>query len=165
VPLALGVRGSGWKASCLDASRRSALLWAPLTPLALLAMRSESVYRWLWPHIQRSMGVSEAKVEVDMRQWHTYRIDWEPDGATFLVDEQLILHAAISPRGPLGFVTWMDNQYAIASPRGRFGWGLLDIQQAQWLEIADLNIREVHGTHRRHDALARRLRESDQNIP
>jgi hypothetical protein len=140
VPLALDVGGSGWKASCLDASRTPALLWVPVAPLALLAMQSESLYRWLWPHIQRALGVSEAKVEVDMRQWHSYSIEWGPDGATFSVDKQPILNAHTSPRGPLGFVAWIDNQYAIATPRGRFGWGLVDINQTQCLEIADLCI-------------------------
>jgi hypothetical protein len=143
LPLALDVAGSGWKASCLDASRKAALLWAPLAPLALLAMQSASVYRWLWPRIQRALGVSEAEVQVDMDRWHSYCIDWEPNGATFAVDEQPILRAPISPRGPLGFVTWIDNQYAIATPRGRFGWGLLDIEQGQCLEIADLGINQA----------------------
>jgi hypothetical protein len=140
VPLALDVGGSGWKASCIDASRTAALLWVPVAPLALLAMQSESLYRRLWPHIQRALGVSEAQVPVDVRQWHSYSIQWATDGATFSVDEQAVLSAPTSPRGPLGFVAWIDNQYAIATPRGRFGWGLVDVLQTQWLEIADLRI-------------------------
>jgi hypothetical protein len=140
VPLALDVAGSGWKASCLDASRKPALLWAALAPLWLLIMQSESGYRRLWPRIQRALGVSETELQVDMQQWHSYRIDWMPEGATFWIDERPLLGAPISPRGPLGFVAWIDNQYAIATPRGRFGWGLLDIRQVQWLEIAHLEI-------------------------
>jgi hypothetical protein len=144
VPLALGVTGSGWKASCLDASRKAALLWAPLAPFSLLAMQSESVYRSLWPRIQRALGISEAEVQVDMRRWHAYRICWQPDGAIFSIDGEPILRTSVSPRGPLGFVAWIDNQYAIATPRGRFGWGLLEIRQTQWLEITDLRIDHDH---------------------
>jgi hypothetical protein len=140
VPLALDVAGSGWKASCLDAGRAGALVWAPAAPFALLAMRSKPLYRRLWPRIQSALGISEAEVGVDTREWHRYVVEWGADGALFLVDGRTILHAPASPRGPLGFVAWIDNQFAIASPRGRLGWGLVDIDQAQWLEMAGLAV-------------------------
>jgi len=76
----------------------------------------------------------------DLRPWRRYAIDWGSNGADFWVDDRLVLHAPVAPRGPLGFVAWLDNQYAIATPRGRFGWGLLDVVEPQWLEIADLEI-------------------------
>ena len=146
LPLATGVPGHGWKAACLDATRPAALTWALLTPLALLAMRNETLYRQLWPHIQQSLAISEAVVPVDLCQWHHYVLDWRPDGADFWVDDQLLLHAPIAPRGPLGFVAWIDNQYAIATPRGRFGWGILDLLRPQWMEIAEMDILDSHET-------------------
>ncbi len=30
-----------------------------------------------------------------------------------------------SPHGPLGFIAWIDNQYAIVTPQGRLGWGIV----------------------------------------
>ena len=39
---------------------------------------------------------------------------------------------------PLGFVLWIDNQYAIASQAGQFGFGVRPLTVPQWLEIADL---------------------------
>ncbi len=138
LPLATGVPGHGWKAACLDASRPAALLWAPLSPLALLAMRSEVIYNRLWPYIQRSLGIYEAILPIDLRDWHFYELDWQSESVRFLVDGKLVLDSPASPQEPLGFVAWMDNQYAIATPRGKFGWGLLDICEAQWLEIAEL---------------------------
>jgi hypothetical protein len=140
VALAAGIPGFGWKAACLDAGRLQALRWIPLAPLALLGMRNRRIFEWLWPRIQRALAVSEAIVPDDLRPWRRYAIDWGVDGADFWVDDRHVLHAPVAPRGPLGFVAWLDNQYAIATPRGRFGWGLLDVVEPQWLEIADLEI-------------------------
>jgi hypothetical protein len=140
VPLAAGVPGHGWKAATLDAGRPAALAWAPLTPFALLAMRNEGIYHALWPRIQRALAIHEAPITVDLYHWHHYQLDWMPGRARFWVDGQLCLQTTVTPRGPLGFVAWMDNQYAVATPRGRFGWGLLDIPQDQWLELTQLSI-------------------------
>jgi hypothetical protein len=138
--LAAGVPGHGWKAASLDAGRPAALVWAPLTPFVLLAMRNKQIYHSLWPRIQRALAVHEMIISEDLCQWHHYQLDWQPDRACFWVDGQLCLDVSVVPRGPLGFVAWMDNQFAVATPRGRFRWGLLDIPQAQWFEIAQLRI-------------------------
>jgi hypothetical protein len=143
VPLAYGVPGHGWKAASLDAGRLAALAWAPWAPLALLAMRSSTVYGWLWPHIQRSLGIREAAIPGDLTQWRQYALEWRADGADFWVDDRLVLQVPTVPRGPLGFVAWLDNQYAIATPRGRFGWGLLEVAVPQWLELGGLQIAQL----------------------
>jgi hypothetical protein len=44
------------------------------------------------------------------------------------------------PRGPLGFVAWVDSQWAIVTPHGRLGWGLLDVATPQWLDLAHIRI-------------------------
>jgi hypothetical protein len=75
-----------------------------------------------------------------MAEWHSYRLDWLADGCTFYVDGVLQHQTRFSPRGPLGFVCWIDNQTMVLTPRGRFGWGVLSTQQAQWLEIGDLSM-------------------------
>jgi hypothetical protein len=71
-----------------------------------------------------------------MEQWHEYVIEWGPRTSRFLVDGRVVLSDAPSPRGPLCFVTWVDNQYLIATPQGRVRWGVLDVPGAQWLELA-----------------------------
>ena len=78
-----------------------------------------------------------------MTQWHSYQIDWEAKGARFKVDGREVLRCASSPRGPLGFVMWMDNQYAIATPWGRFGHGLLEAHGEQCMEVRSLSIRRT----------------------
>ena len=145
LPLAAGIPGHGWKAASLDAGRPAALFWAPWTPFLLLAMRSKSIYARLWPRIQCALAVSEALVPAGDTEWHQYALEWRPDDAEFWVDGEPLLHVPRSPRGPLGFVAWMDNQYAIATPQGQFGWGLSSLEQPQWLEIAGLTLERQTG--------------------
>ena len=138
--LDLHVPGHGWKAATIDALRPAALLLAPLALPAVALMNLRPLYRALWPLIQRALNVREATVEVDMLAWHTYTIDWGVEQARFVVDGEPVLAGAPSPRGPLGFVMWLDNQYMIATPQGRMGWGLLDVPGCQWMEVDQLAI-------------------------
>ncbi len=138
--LDLRVAGHGWKAATIDALRPAALLLAPLAPLAMLVMNLRPLCRALWPPIQRALNVREAMVEVEMTGWHTYVIEWGAEQAHFSVDGEPVLEDAPSPRGPLGFVMWLDNQYMVATPWGRLGWGLLDTPGRQWMEVDRLAV-------------------------
>jgi hypothetical protein len=146
--LAIGVPGYGWKAATLDATRLRALVLAPLAPIAVLAMRSHSLYRRLWPPIQHALGVREGLLPVDMTDWHVYALEWRLDRAHFYVDGEPVLDNALSPRGPLGFVMWLDNQYMVVTPGGRLGWGLLEINGEQWMEVSQLEIKEGGAFHK-----------------
>ncbi|MGQ9793224.1 MAG: hypothetical protein ACUVSF_06035 [Anaerolineae bacterium] len=145
--LALDVPGYGWKAATLDATRPGALALAPLAPVAVLATRLHRLYQQLWPIIQRALGVQEGLLPVDMTDWHVYVLEWRPDRAHFYVDGELVLGNAPSPRGPLGFVMWLDNQYMVVTPQGRLGWGLLEISGEQWMEVSQLEINEGVASH------------------
>ena len=138
--LDLHAPGHGWKAATIDALRPSALLLAPLAPLAVPLMNLQPLYRTLWPPIQRALHVREAAVAVDMTEWHTYSLEWGTEQARFSVDGEPILEEAPSPRGLLGFVMWLDNQYMVVTPWGRLGWGLLDVPERQWMEVDRLAI-------------------------
>ena len=138
--LDLHTPGHGWKAATIDALRPATLLLAPLAPLAVLAMNLRPIYRVLWPPAQRLLGVREATVDAAMTEWHSYVIEWGVDRSNFLVDGTAALSDAPSPRGPLGFVAWLDNQYMVATPWGRVGWGLLEGPGWQWMEIERLAI-------------------------
>ncbi len=142
--LDLQVPGYGWKAATVDALRPAALWLAPLALPAILLMNLRPLYRALWPPIQRRLNVAEALLDVDTRQWHTYELDWGLERASFRVaarggPPQQVLEAP-APRGLLGFVMWMDNQYLVATPWGRLRWGLLDVPGEQWLEVDHLVI-------------------------
>jgi hypothetical protein len=77
---------------------------------------------------------------VDMQAWHSYSLVWHPTEVVFSIDGDPLLPAVPSPRGPLGFVMWLDNQFMVATPQGRFRWGLLDVPAPQWMEIDGLSI-------------------------
>lgn len=140
--LARDVAGRGWKAASLDATRLPALLLAPTAPLLVPLMNVGPLYRRLWPLAERALGVAEASLDglADMTAWHDYRLDWSEGRARFTVDGKMALEAAAPPCGPLGFVMWLDNQYAIATPQGRFAWGTLDAPGEQWMEVSDFSV-------------------------
>ncbi len=133
--LDLNTPGWGWKAATIDAARWPVRLCLPLAPLAVPLMHSGSIYRRSWPLAQRMMNICEAPVEAPMTEWHKYEIEWRRDGVRFAVDGGDVLSCDRSPRGPLGLVLWIDNQYMVATPRGRFRYGMLDVPWRQWLEL------------------------------
>lgn len=146
--LDLHTPGSGWKVATIDALSPRALWLAPLAPLATLLMNSRRLYRALWPLIQRRLSICEATVppgpgmerEMEMTDWHIYAIEWGTREARFSVDGRVVLEHTPSPRGPLCCVVWVDNQYMVVKPWGRFGWGLLDAPGHQWVEVEWLTI-------------------------
>ncbi len=140
MPLALDVPGHGWKAACIDAIRPAALLLAPFAPLAVPLLRIPRMHRRLWPLAQRALGVSEALIAQAMTGWHTYVLDWGLRRAEFRVDDRPVLIGERPPRGPLGFVLWIDNQALVATPQGRLRWRALPLAEPQTLEIDRLQI-------------------------
>jgi hypothetical protein len=144
MPLALDGAAHGWKAATFNPQRL--FYWLlPTMPLAIPLMHIEPLYRRLWPIGQRALGVSEAVLDADMlTTQHTYTLDWLPGKAVFSVDDEIVqttTHAI--PDTPLGFVAWMDTQYAIVSPKGRFGWGLSAAERSQSLVLQDVRIEQL----------------------
>ncbi len=138
--LCIGVPGHGWKAATIDTKRVTTLVWAPLAPLLVPLMNIAPLYRGIWPRIQRDLRIHEAVVPVDMRQWHTYELHWGTEQSQFRVigegaEPGARFSVAPSPRGPLGFVMWQDNQYLVVTPWGRIRWGLLEAPERQSMEI------------------------------
>ncbi len=129
-----GSPGYGWKAQVVHAHRAQSLLAVPPTAATVLWARltghDTTAARW----VQRISGTSEATLSADLTAWQTYTIEWLPDVARFYVNGDLVLTAPDPPRGPLGFVAWVDNQYAVATPRGTFGSGTLG-SGPEWLEL------------------------------
>lgn len=138
--LAVDTPGCGWKAATINASSPSALTLLPIAPLVVPLMHLQSLYRRLWPAVQRAMRISETLIEVDMTDWHTYLIDWGTERAVFEVDGAMVLNCPTPTNGRLGFVMWMDNQYAIVTPWGRIGAGRLQNSGSQWMEVDTLAI-------------------------
>ncbi len=140
--LALDVPGPGWKAATIDAQRWPFLLLAPTAPIAMPLMKLRPLYRRLWPIGQRAIGVHEALLTLDMTTWHHYQLEWQPESVRFFVDDTLILHADQSPRSPLGLVIWKDNQAMSVTPWSLPRHQIVTCAEEQWLEIADLTIKQ-----------------------
>ena len=137
--------GRGWKAASIDAMRGKAIAWAPLVPIIVPLMNCTPAYRKLWPRIQQALRIREAVIPNDMRCWHTYELHWGVTHSFFRVraegtESSAPILAAPSPRGPLGFVMWQDNQYLVVTPWGRIKWGLLDVPGHQWMEVENFEI-------------------------
>jgi hypothetical protein len=113
----------------------SPLLAPALLALPLLALRPASrLLRRLASRLVRQDG---GAVSVDVTQWHGYSICWQTGAVLFFVDGAEILCTPIAPRGPLGLVLWIDNQYAAWRPDGSLGYGTL-ANPAAWLEIENI---------------------------
>ncbi|NWF70778.1 MAG: hypothetical protein HXY40_16970 [Chloroflexi bacterium] len=144
IALAQGVPGHGWKAATFDARRWQFWALLPAAPVGVLLMRVPALYNRLWPIGQRALGISERLLDDHLLgDWHSYSLEWRRDGATFWVDGRAVQRAPYAPRGPLGFVAWIDNQYAVVTPQGHLGFGLVDIADQQSLFLDDLSLESL----------------------
>lgn len=136
LPLApVGEQGNGWFAATIDAQSARALRWAPLIVPVLILNQFFALRRILWPLIRRDLNISFERLDVSMRAWRTYRIEWLSERTIFTVDGTPVLATPRSVQGPLGFVTWIDNQTMVLTPRGKMSWKTEPVTRAQWLEI------------------------------
>jgi hypothetical protein len=139
--LAKNVPGPGWKAATIDATRWQFLALTPTAPIGVLLMRVPPLYQRLWPIGQHALGVSECLLDSSLLiQTHTYTLDWRAEEVQFAVDGGVVHQTPSAPHGRLGFIAWIDNQYAIVTPQGQFGFGLTVVQQEQSLIIESLAI-------------------------
>ena len=135
-----GVPGRGWKAASLRTPRIPSLVLAPLAVGAIVLAQIPGLKR---PVMRTALQFAEAEeilLSNPFSEWHRYELEWLEDGVRFAIDGRTILQTAVSPPAPLGFVTWIDNQYAIASPQGGFRFGVLPLAEGQWLEIRRLEV-------------------------
>lgn len=142
LPLRAAGPGRGWYAATIDAGRRQAAVMLPLAPVVVLLNRYGRFQERYWPRILSRLGIAVAPVTAAMTDWHEYRLAWRQNGCDFWVDGVHLLHTPSAPRGPLGFVCWIDNQYLNLTRYGRFHWGTVPPPAAQSLEIRELVIHD-----------------------
>ncbi|MEJ2599173.1 MAG: hypothetical protein P8Z00_12615 [Anaerolineales bacterium] len=106
--------------------------------LALPLLALPPTTRWLRRLMRRWVCQYATALGIDPTQWHAYRLQWLAQRVRFWVDDSLVLEAVAVPRGPLGLVIWIDNQYAALPPDGRLRFGMLANPQPAWLEVAGL---------------------------
>ncbi len=139
LPLAPVGLGQGWFAATLDATTWTAWAMAPFAPLVIALNQISPIRRAIWPGVQRGLGIHYQQLPMDITLWHEYTLRWGSNQCVFQVDGETVLQTTTAPRGPLGFVCWLDNQYMVATARGRFRWGTLPTMEAQWLAIRHLS--------------------------
>lgn len=79
-------------------------------------------------------------VSGDPTNWREYRLDWEEGRVRFFVDDRQFFSTAVSPRGPLGLVIWIDNQFAAFPPSGKLRMGTSPNPQPAWLDVEKITI-------------------------
>ncbi len=141
---AYGVPGFGWKAETMDAARWDSLWLAPLALPAALLMRNRRLYAKLWPKIQRRLNIGQYALDPALLgERHTYSLDWLVDAASFAVDGVAVHAAPFAPRGPAGLVAWIDNRYAIVTPQGGFGFGIVPVTAEQSLILESIVVERL----------------------
>lgn len=137
-----GQPASGFLAQTFSSPRIPSALLAPgIFGLPLLAARPLS--KRLRANIAAKLIREDAKrLSVDVTEWHEYSLKWDATGVKFAIDRETAFITATSPKGPLGLVIWIDNQYAAWRPDGSLGMGALANPPA-WMEVEDVESLEI----------------------
>ena len=130
---------NGFLAAVFGSRSLSPFLYPPAALAApLLAWRVTA--RLLRQAARRWIQEDSTRLKCNPTAWHDYRLDWRLNGVSFKVDGQTILESALAPRGRLGLVIWIDNQFAAFRSDGSLKYGIQENPAPVWLEIADVNI-------------------------
>ena len=107
-----------------------------LFPLMVLKLFT----KWLRAIIRRIITEDSKHLELNVTQWHEYRLRWNLSRVEFSLDGVPVFETETSPKGPLGLVIWIDNQFAAFTPDGKIQAGTEENPVPAWMEIADLEI-------------------------
>ena len=140
LPLDARLPGFGWKAASLRSPEVPSLILAPIAATAIGLSYIRLLRSWIIKSALRQVIAAEAILDVSMLDWHTYSIEWSKQAAIFTVDDVVVLNTQDPPDGPLGFVLWIDNQFAVASPLKGFHFGTTLTKHNEWLEVKILEL-------------------------
>jgi hypothetical protein len=131
---------NGWRAMSIDTPEIHPLL---LTPAALAAAALAQLPVIRRPVMQLALNqvtASEALLPGPGTNLHEYDLSWETGAATFRVDGDVVLRTKCPPTSPLGFVAWIDNQYAVATPEHGLHFGMIATKLGQSLHLQQASI-------------------------
>jgi hypothetical protein len=135
LPLAPGVPGFGWKAQTLVSRQMPPAVLVPAAVAGILLAALPPTRRRAFRLARRFYSAAEQLLDLDPSGWHAYTLEWTAADVRFSVDGAEVLRSVTPPTPPLGLVLWIDNQYAVASPDKGFGFGVLPLEQPQFLEL------------------------------
>lgn len=129
----------GFLAQSFSSPKIPSLLLAPgLLTLPLLGWKPSA--RWIRAIADKIICEDAVRLELDVTQWHEYTLRWNPGHMEYFVDGQIVFETAVSPKGPLGLVIWIDNQFASFTPDGKIKAGTEANPVPAWMEITDFAI-------------------------
>jgi hypothetical protein len=137
-----GVPGWGWKAQVIHTTAGSAAANAVPTFANAVYGRVQSKVQPKGHAMQRLTGAHEALVAEDITEWHTYTLEWRENSSLFWVDGNLLLEAPKAPTKPLGLVVWLDNEYAVVTPKGELRFGKTTAGK-QWMDVDSISIEHL----------------------
>ncbi len=113
-------------------------LAVPALPLLLILPLSRQMRR-----VSRRLIQQDAiELHTDQTKWQEYRLSWTEKRVEFFVNGRSVFNTCVVPQAPLGFVLWIDNQFAAWKPDGRITFGSLELPRQALLEIDALTFRE-----------------------
>lgn len=129
----------------------TAVFSSPLIPSVFLSPAAISLPLLTWRPgarlirrlARRWIKEGSTALELDTTVWHRYEIRAGVARVDFSVDDKIVLESAVSPRGRLGLVIWIDNQYAAFTPQGQLRYGRLAVPSPAWLEIKDVSVQQT----------------------
>lgn len=131
--------GNGFLTAVFSSLLTPALLLSPgILALPLIAWKPAA--RLIRKAARGLIGESSAAHKLDETLRHAYGIEADSGGVSFSIDGAAVFRSEKLPRGRLGLVIWIDNQYAAYTQEGKLGYGMQENQAPAWLEIKDLKI-------------------------
>jgi hypothetical protein len=131
--------GEGFHAKVFRSPRLPALmslLALPGLPLVLWPLAARGLRKVARIIVQEDA----APLAVDVTHWHHYKLHWHGQGVACLIDGRPVFSTPLSPKGKMGLVIWIDNQYFEFTSKGNVGFGFLPIQRMQSMEIRNLTL-------------------------
>jgi len=129
----------GWTATTFSSPLWSSwlsLLGLPVLPLLIFP----PFVRFFRRLVSRKVYQAVYSLPTDPTEWSSYAINWKSEGVEFIVNDEVVFATSVVPRGRLGLVIWVDNQYASVPPSGRLRYGFLPNPDPVWIEIESLRV-------------------------
>jgi hypothetical protein len=125
----------------------AAVFRSPVWPWPLLSLSALAFPLLIWRPTARVFRRLAARVveqdatqlTLDTTVWHRYDLEWNLSRVIFYIDGQPV-GTARAPRGPLGLVLWIDNQFAALPPGGGLRQGSLATPFPVQLDIRNFGI-------------------------
>jgi len=114
-------------------------LGVPVLPLLGIPLTA----RYIRKCISNFINEDAKLLQHDVTSWNNYEIHWNQVMIEYMLNGEIIWCTRIVPKGRLGFLIWIDNQYAAFSDKGVFKTGLSEISENHWLEVKNIRVKKT----------------------